>query len=79
MLLTDLKITYYQKELIFMLRVIAFVLLLGFASAFAKSDTLTVINCKCDTLKILRTVDTAITVKLDTLKAKVEKKAIKVK
>lgn len=62
-----------------MLRVFAFILVCGFASVFAKTDTLTVINCKCDTLKILRIVDTAITVKLDTLKIKIEKKVIKTK
>ena len=60
-----------------MLRAFVFVLVCGFVSVFAKTDTLTVINCKCDTLKILRTVDTAVTVKLDTLKAKIEKKAVK--
>ena len=67
------------EEVSFMLRAIAFVLVFGLASVFAKTDTLTVVNCKCDTLKILRTVDTAVTVKLDTLKAKVEKKVIKIK
>ena len=37
--------------------------------AFAKKDMLQVINCKCDTLKIVRTTDTSIVIKFDTLKA----------
>ena len=43
------------------------VVCLGFA--FAKTDTLVTVNCKCDTLKVIKTVDTTVTVKLDTLKA----------
>jgi hypothetical protein len=44
------------------------VVILGFVSAFAKTDTLIVVNCKCDTLRIVKTTDTTVTVKLDTLK-----------
>lgn len=56
------------------MKIIVCILALGFICVFAKSDTTTVVNCKCDTLKIVKEVilkiDTVKTIKLDTLKAK---------
>lgn len=55
-----------------MSKIFACVIAIGFVCVFAKTDTLMVVNCKCDTLKILK-IDTTI-VKFDTLKAVVPKK-----
>ena len=54
------------------MKILICALVLCCSFTFAKSDTIAVVNCKCDTIKIVR--DTIITVKLDTLK-KVEQKA----
>ena len=62
-----------------MIKAIVCIAVIGAISVLAKTDTLTVINCKCDTLKIIKTVDTTVSVKLDTLKTKVEKKVKVVK
>jgi hypothetical protein len=51
------------------MKVFACLLVICFGVAFAKTDTLVTVNCKCDTLKVIKTVDTTVTIKLDTLKA----------
>jgi hypothetical protein len=57
-----------------MVKMIVCAIVISFVSILAKPDTVIVVNCKCDTLKIVKTVDTAVTIKLDTLKTKVEKR-----
>jgi len=45
------------------------IFILSLASVFAKTDTTTVVNCKCDTVKIVVTsIDTTVVTKIDTLK-----------
>jgi len=64
------------------MRILAFVIAVCFSSVFSKTDTLQVVNCKCDTLTVIKSVDTTITVKLDTLNVneeKTEKKSVKSK
>jgi hypothetical protein len=51
------------------MKTVSLLILVLFTISLAKPDTLLVITCKCDTMKIVR--DSVVHVKLDTLKKNV--------
>ncbi len=63
-----------------MKKVLVCVLILGLASVFAKTEVDTLVLTKCDTIKVVRTIDSTVTVKVkyDTLKTKIVKDSVKV-